>query len=213
MKPRSVALKAENVKWLVGLAMLDAAVVLLFIEPELVNVGKLALLRASVAPLLPVVVLLLTGLLSHDAKARLVFWRIANPLPGSAAFTKHAPADARIDMKALAKNVGVLPTDPGEQNTKWYRLYRQVNGDPAVAHAQKLYLMYRDMATMSLLLVPLVPAALWFAGAPLENRWITASVLFLQYVLCAIGARHSGARFVCNVLAVHSTTKLKANAT
>jgi hypothetical protein len=210
MRTRSDALKAGNIKWLVMLAVLDAAVVFLFIAPELVDASKLAILRASASPLLPVVVLLLTGLLSHEAKARLVYWRVSNPLPGSESFTKYAPADARIDMKALAKNVGALPTDPGEQNAQWYKLYRVVSNDPAVVDAHKLYLMYRDMASMSLLLIPLLPSALWHAGAPPASRWIAGGTFALQYLVCAIGARHSGTRFVCNVLAIHSTTKLKA---
>lgn len=210
MKGRSDTLKAANIKWLVMLAMLDAAVVLLFIAPELVDASMMAIVRASVSPLLPVAVLLLTGLLSHEAKARLIYWRIAHPLPGSQAFTKHAPADARIDMKALAKNVGALPTDPGEQNKKWFKLYRLVDGDAAVMEAHKLYLLYRDMAAMSLLLVPLVPAALWYAGAVPASRWVAGGLFAVQYVVCAISARHSGARFVCNVLAVHSVRKVKA---
>lgn len=211
MKSRSDALKAANIKWLVMLAVFDAAVVLFFVAPELVSASTIAVLRAGSTAVLPVVVLLLTGPLSHDAKARLVYWRIANPLPGSRAFSKHAPADARIDMKALAKNVGALTTDPGDQNAKWYKLYRLVSDDPAVAYAHKLYLMYRDMAAMSLLLIPLVPAALWYAGAPPASRWIAGGLFALQYVVCAISARHSGTRFVCNVLAVHSTTRVKPN--
>ncbi|RAQ10237.1 hypothetical protein DPR02_15520 [Burkholderia cepacia] len=210
MKNRSPVLKAANMKWLVSLAAFDAAVVLLFVAPGLIDASTLAIFRAGSTTALPVLVLLLTGLLSHEAKARLVYWRFTNPLPGSQAFTKHAPADARIDMKALAKNVGAFPTDPGEQNAKWYKLYRQVGDDPAVSEAHKLYLMYRDMAAMSLLLIPLVPAALWYAGAPLGSRWLAGALFAAQYVVCAIGARHSGARFVCNVLAVHSTTKVKA---
>lgn len=212
MKSRSDALKAANIKWLVMLAVFDAAVVLFFVAPELVSASVMAVLRASSTAVLPVVVLLLTGPLSHDAKARLVYWRIANPLPGSRAFSKYAPADARIDMKALAKNVGALPSDPAEQNAKWYKLYRMVGDDPAVMHAHKLYLMYRDMATMSLLLIPLVPAALWYAGAPAASRWLAGGLFAAQYVVCAISARHSGTRFVCNVLAVHSITKVKAAA-
>jgi len=70
--------------------------------------------------------------------------------------------------------------------------------------------MYRDMAAMSLFLMPLVPAALWYAGAPPASRWIAGGLFAVQYVVCAIGARHSGTRFVCNVLAIHSTTKVKA---
>jgi hypothetical protein len=212
MSGRSDVLKAANMKWLVSLAAFDVAVVLLFVAPGLIDTSTLALLRAGAAASLPIVVLLLTGVLSHEAKARLVFWMITNPLPGSAAFTQYAPADARIDMKALAKNVGKLPSEPGEQNAKWYKLYRQVSEDAAVSHAHKLYLMYRDMAAVSLLLIPLVPAAIWYAGAPPASRWIAGGLFALQYLVCAISARHSGARFVCNVLAVHSTTKVKAKA-
>ncbi|QHO77906.1 hypothetical protein ACH79_40285 [Bradyrhizobium sp. CCBAU 051011] len=210
MKSRSTVLKAANMKWLVSLAAFDAAVVLLFVAPGLIDASTLALLRAGSATALPVLVLLFTGLLSHDAKARLVFWKIANPLPGSAAFTKHAPADARIDMAALAKNVGALPTDPGQQNAMWYKLYRLVGDDPAVSEAHKLYLMYRDMAVMSLSMVPLAPAAIWYAGAPAGSLWIASGLFAVQYVMCAVAARHSGTRFVCNVLAIHSTTKVKA---
>jgi hypothetical protein len=212
MRSRSESLKAANIKLLVMLAVLDAAVVLFFVAPELVSASTMAILRAGSTAVLPVVVLLLTGLLSHDAKARLVYWRFTNPLPGSQAFTKHAPADARIDMKALVKNVGTLPTEPGEQNAKWYKLYRQVGGDAAVTQEHKLYLMYRDMAAMSLLLMPIVPAALWYAGAQPASRWITGGLFALQYLVCAISARHSGARFVCNVLAVHSIAKVRVKA-
>lgn len=114
-------------------------------------------------------------------------------------------------MKTLTKNVGALPTDPREQNAKWYKLYRQVSADAAVAHAHKLYLMYRDMAAMSLILTPLAPAALWYAGTSPGSRWIAGGLFALQYVVCAIGARHSGTRFVCNVLATHSTKKVKGS--
>ena len=157
---------------------------------------------------MPVVVLLLTGLLSHEAKARLVYWKIKNPLPGSQAFTKCALVDARIDMKALKKNVGALPTDPSEQNAMWFRLYRLVRDDPAVSHTHRLYLMYRDMAAMSLIVTPLIPLAAWYAGVASGGRWIVGALLAIQYVVCAISARNSGTRFICNVLAIHSTTKV-----
>lgn len=210
MKSRSESLKASNIKWLGMLALFDAAVVFLFMAPELVDLTTMAAMRAGAATVLPVVILLLTGLLSHDAKATLVYWKLKNPLPGSEAFTKHAPADVRIDMRALAKNVGVLPSEPGEQNAKWYKLYRLVGDDPAVVEAHKLYLMYRDMAAVSLFLVPLVPLALWSAKAPIASLWAAGAFFFVQYLACAVGARNSGRRLVCNVLAVHSTRKVKA---
>ncbi|MBL0946237.1 MAG: hypothetical protein IBJ04_18125 [Hydrogenophaga sp.] len=213
MNSRSTVLKAANMKWLVALAALDATLVLLLLAPSLVDVGAVAALRAACITALPVVVLLLIGVLSHNAKAVLVYWRLKDPLPGSEAFTKHATADARIDIKALAKNVGALPSDPREQNAVWYKLYRRVSGDPAVAEAHKLYLLYRDMAVMSLVLLPVVPATLWYAGASPGSQGITALIFLTQYLACAMAARHSGIRLVSNVLAIHSTTKVKAPST
>ena len=84
---------------------------------------------------------------------------VQNLLPGSETFTRYASADPRIDMAALKRNVGVPPGDPAEQNAKWYKLYRRVSRDPAVVEAHKLYLLYRDMAAISIMLVPLVPVA------------------------------------------------------
>lgn len=190
------------------LAVFDAASAVVFAAPELFDLGMLTIMRIGTAAVLPIVVLLLIGLLSHEAKARLVYWKITDPLPGSAAFTKYAPADARIDMKALAKNVGLLPVESREQNAKWYKLYRQVNGDAAVVHTHQLYLMYRDMAAMSLFLIPLLPTALWYAGASFVSSGIVGGALVLQYIASAIGARHSGTRLVCNVLAIHATAKM-----
>src|SRR4051812_43866053 len=126
MSGRSEILKAGNLKWMVMLALLDAGILLLFVAPELANASDLAKMRACIGPLLPVVVLLLTGLLSHEAKARLDSWKLAHPLPASEAFTKYAPADARIDVASLKKHVGDFPTEPAHQNAKWYKLYRLV---------------------------------------------------------------------------------------
>ncbi|MGY4230088.1 hypothetical protein ACVMIH_007449 [Bradyrhizobium sp. USDA 4503] len=208
---RSKVLKAGNIKWLVMLAMLDAGALFLFIAPGLVQADTFTAVRASLAPVLPVAVLILNGLLSHEAKARLVYWKLADPLPGSEVFSKHAPADARIDMAALKRNVGVLPTDPAEQNAKWYKLYRRVSRDPAVVEAHRLYLVYRDMAAISIMLVALVPAALLYTGSPGIACAAGGALFAVQYLLCAIAARHSGIRLVTNVLAIHATRKVAAS--
>jgi hypothetical protein len=72
--------------------------------------------------------------------------------------------------------------------------------------------MYRDMAAMSLLLTPVVPAVLWYEGTFPASRWIAGLLFMLQYAICAIAARHNGTRLVCNVLAIHSTRKVAAKA-
>ena len=84
------------------------------------------------------------------------------------------------------------------------------------AEAHKLFLMYRDMAVMSLALVVLVPVALLVVGAASPAPWLAAGLFVLQYLVTALSARWSGIRFVCNVLAVHSARKVatpKASAT
>lgn len=207
------SLKSLNMKWLVMLASLDVLAVILFIAPELVESAswsRLAVLRGAVTVLLPVVVLLLTGLLSHDAKAMLVFWRFANPLPGSRAFIEYAPSDARIDMAALRRNVGDLPSDAREQNQKWFRLYRVVGDELTVAEAHRMYLLYRDMAAMSLPLIVLIPMGLLIVGSSLVSLALSAVLFAVQYLVCCLGAQNSGKRFVCNVLAIHATKRVAA---
>jgi hypothetical protein len=205
------SLKALNMKWLVMLAGLDILIVLVFVAPEFLKDASwstVAVMRGLVTALLPVIVLLLTGMLSHETKAKLVYWKVTNPYPGCEAFTRHGPADARIDMVALKKNVGELPTDPAEQNKKWFKLYKLAGDDRAVIEAHKLYLMYRDMAAMSLPLVVLVPIGLYFVNTSLTTTWMTAALFAIQFIVCCRGAQNAGSRFVCNVLSIHSTNKI-----
>lgn len=207
------SLKSLNMKWLVMLAVFDMLLVPLFAVPDVINtatISQLTIARAFATTVLPIVVLLLTGLLPHDVKAMLVYWRATDVLPGSQAFTKYAPDDSRIDMVALEKNVGALPSEPAEQNSKWFKLYKMVANDPTIVEAHKMYLLYRDMAAMSLPLVVLVPLALYFVEAGTSALWIVAGFFALQFITTALAARHSGVRLVCNVLAIHSAAKITA---
>lgn len=208
------SLKSLNLRWLVLLAVADMLAVLLFMVPEILSGASLTQAgfgRVLTTTAIPVAVLLIVNLLPSDVKAMLVYWKPLGVLPGSEAFTKHGPADLRIDMAALKKNVGQLPTAPAQQNTKWYQLYKQVETDQAVVEAHKLFLMYRDMATLSLQLGVLVPVALYLVGVAQTGLWLAAGMFIAQYLLSAFSARWSGFRLVCNVLAVHSTKKVGAS--
>ena len=68
--------------------------------------------------------------------------------------------------------------------------------------------MYRDMAALSLPLTVIAPLGLFIADASLKAMWVGAVMFVVQYVLTAVSARNAGERFVCNVLAVHSTKKV-----
>ena len=95
----------------------------------------------------------------------LVYWMPYGWMPGSEVFSRFAPDDVRVDLGALANNVGPLPETPREQNTRWYQLYKLVKNQTEVAEAHRTFLMYRDMAALSLAFVVLAPAGLYLAGA------------------------------------------------
>lgn len=201
------SLKSLNMKWLVLLAVADVLAVLFIVVPKVIEGASLTqagIGRVLATTLMPVVVLLIVNVLPHNVKSTLVYWRPLGVLPGTEVFTRYGPADPRIDMAALEKSVGKLPTDSNEQNSKWYKLYKQVANEPEVAEAHKLFLMYRDMAVMSLMLFAIVPVVLYVLGAASPAPWLLAALFFLQYFMTALSARWSGIRFVCNVLAVHS---------
>ncbi|CAN7416525.1 hypothetical protein [Acidovorax sp. LjRoot194] len=211
VSPRT--LKSLNLVWLTSIALIDLGVVLALAAPEWVQaqtMTRLGMARLVFSLALPVLVLLVINVLPHDVKSMLVYWKPLGVLPGCQAFTRYGPSDKRVDMSALKRHVGVLPKDPAEQNAKWYKLYRQVGTEPEVAEAHRLFLLYRDMATVSLLLLALVLPALHYCGASTTAFWASAALFVVQYLLTALSARWSGVRFVCTVLAVHSTKKVNA---
>lgn len=211
MKGAERSLKSQNFAWHVALATADAIVLALFVAPELITSAtttQLGLYRALGAAVLPIVVLLLINVLSSNFKAMLVYWKPYGWLPGCEAFSKYGPADHRVDMVQLKKNVGAWAEEPKEQNSKWFKLYKQVELVPEVAYAQKDFLMYRDMAVLSLPLVVLTPLGLYAAEVSTKALWIAAALFLTQYVLTAISARNAGERFVSNVLALHSTKRV-----
>jgi len=213
--PTGKSLKSQNVPWLVSLVVFDILVVVAFVFPALLNaasVSQAGLVRALVTLVLPVVVLLLTGVLPHNLKASLVYWKITNVLPAHEAFTKHGLSDARVDMAALRAHVGELPTIPSEQNRTWFKLYKTTENAPAVLEAHKLYLLYRDMAAISFLLLFAAPVGFYLSGFGLAAASATAGIFALQYLIAAISARHAGIRFVTNVMSLHSTMPATAAA-
>lgn len=210
MKGAERSLKSQNFAWHVALATADAIGLALFVAPELMTSAtttQLGLYRALGAAVLPIVVLLLINVLSSNFKAMLVYWKPYGWLPGCEAFSKYGPADHRVDLVQLKKNVGAWAEEPKEQNSKWYKLYKQVETVPEVACAQKDFLMYRDMAVLSLPLIVLAPLGLYVAEASTKALWIAAGLFLIQYVLSAVSARNAGERFVCNVLALHSVKR------
>ncbi|MFU5804199.1 hypothetical protein [[Pseudomonas] boreopolis] len=207
----SKTLKGRNLAWLVATLVLDCLVLLVWAfhtAVEDLTPSRLAVIRGSLTTLLPIPALILSSLIPANIKTILVFWRIKYPLPGSRAFSVHAPADDRIDLEKLKKHVGEFPVDERDQNAKWYGLYKQVDSDPSVADSHKNYLLFRDIAAMSILLVPVVPVVMYFNDVDRARILICAAWFLGQYLIAAFAARSTGVRFVQNVLAVHASRKV-----
>ena len=203
--------KSGNFAWLCALVTFDAVILAAVVLPERfasLSVVTIATLRSVAAILLPIVPLLLTNVISQSVKARLVFWRWRNPYPGSRAFSKYVHSDDRINAEKLRKNIGEFPTDPKEQNSLWYQLYRRVQNDRAVLDAHKAFLLFRDMSALSLLLLVLTTGAFYCLSFGLNAIGRIALIFLIQYLLAMLSARVAGERFVCTVLSIHSTRKI-----
>lgn len=202
------SLKQQYSAILFGVVVVDATILgLLTLWPILDVTPSFSMavaFRVVLATVAPMVVLLLNPVLPSRFKAVLVYWRLNDVLPGHRAFSKHAMTDVRIDLDKLKKNIGIFPSEPRAQNAKWYGLYKKVEGDPSVQHVHQQFLMLRDVATLSLLLLCItgIAFALAFIDSALALR---AGCLFaIQYLLSTLGARSQGVGFVTTVLALHS---------
>lgn len=204
------SLKARNMSWLVACAIVDLGLLLVFMHrmsiSELFD-SKLAAQRALLSSLLIVPLLFLSYFVPQNYKHRLIFWRWNNPLPGSEAFSRYAPQDDRIDINALRKNVGAFPTTRREQNAMWYRLYKEVITDLTVVESHQNFILFRDIASMSLVAAVLTPAVGFFVQMGVSASATIAGFFIAQYVLFALPARNCGVRTVQNVLAIHASRK------
>jgi uncharacterized membrane protein len=164
-----------------------------FLAPGSISLGVIALTR-----------LVLLGLIPPHLRDRLIHWHWSNPLPGARAFTKIGPSDSRVDMGKLEKKYGPLPTDPGEQDRRFYSIYKKHANDVGVLDAHKSYLAARDIGTINfLLMILLLPVATWFAQDG-KTLAFYAIFLVLAYVSMCLAAKAYGMRLVQNSLAVAS---------
>lgn len=203
------ALKSQNATWVWGVAVADALALVAFAFPAVVDQAASWLAsgsRLGGAAIVPVAVLLLTSLVPSDVKATLVFWRIKEVLPGHRAFSIFVQKDSRIDIERLRTVVGQFPEAPREQNTLWYRLFKQVESDAGVSQAHRHFLLFRDLAALSFILMIAAPIVLLMVGAAPEAAKFALWIMVVQYLATATAARFQGERLVCNVLALQGAS-------
>jgi hypothetical protein len=199
-------LKDQNQLALLSVLAVNLVVLVMAIRTDsLLSSGIDSLLRQwrEVAPAGIGVVLIgvVNGLLSPLTKARLVYWRWSNPLPASFAFSRYAEADARINLAVLKKKVGPFPRAPRDQNSLWYKLYRSVADESAVANAHRASLFTRDYAGIAFLMLLVGGAIGWWCIPSTATAEIYTVLLLVQYLLVRHAAQNYGVRFVTTVLA------------
>jgi hypothetical protein len=177
------------------------------VEANAIQIDGLRSIFTDASKLVPfglavVIATVLNGLLPADAKARLVFLRWRNTLPGHRAFTRYMTADPRIDPTAVQRAVGgPLPVDPAEQNQVWYRLYKTVENDPAIAQVHRDFLLTRDYTALAVLFLIFYGSAGYYSIPSPKIATIYAVLLLIQCIAVRQAAFHYGIRFVTSVLA------------
>jgi hypothetical protein len=159
-----------------------------------------------IAVCIPIVVIILNGVLGDTMKARLVFWRFQNPLPGCRAFSALVASDPRIDSKALTAKHGKFPRSPSVQNALWYKLYREHKTKPMVSSSHQVYLLTRDLTAIAACFAVLFSAGAALVFADWKTWTVYAVMLLFQYAIIASAARNYGNRFVLNVLCEECVT-------
>lgn len=206
-KGSTKSLKDQN-RWQLWLTIAANALVFYAIaQSEVFATSGLKGLVTEATNLLPVSLAIVitsvaNGLLSANMKARLVFLRWKDALPGHRAFSKHAKSDPRIDVDRLKKSLGnKFPTDPEGENRAWYRIFKEVEVDPAVQHIHREFLFTRDYAGFAILFFITFGIVSLFMVPSWKVSLVYCLLLMLQFVVVRHAAATYGTRFVCTVLA------------
>ena len=207
------SLKEQNA-WLIRAAMIAHVVAFAWIALEPAKLVKAepvqltAKLESMAVPgsaslgLIVIASLVLLGLVPPNWRDRLIHLRWADPLPGSRAFTQVGPTSSHVDMDALSAKLGTLPSDPGQQNRLFYRIYKPLRDDVGVCDPHRRYLAARDIGTITALLVVPLPLLAVMINHNAARSGTYAACLLLAYLFCAVAAKNYGWRMVQHVLAL-----------
>ncbi len=204
-------LKTKNVWWLRLFIMVNMAVFLSIAIGHQLTAASIdhfwqlfSAKNGLLALCLPVATIVLNGVLGDWGKARLVFWRWRNPLPGCRAFSLIMFTDPRIDVTRLRARVSPIPSEPKEQNAIWYRLYRAHADKETVLEAHRVYLLTRDMTALAAIFAISFSVGAFISAIGWKPATLYSGALLAQYVIIATSARNYGHRFVANVLTEES---------
>jgi hypothetical protein len=204
---RGGSLKEQNRWWLWMIVAANSLFLYGVVQANAIRADGLRNVFTDVRNLLPVgfavlVATVLNGVLSAEAKARVVFLRWHYALPGHRAFSRYAGRDPRIDCASLARIVGsTFPVDPLEQNRAWYRIYKTVEYEPPVRQVHGDFLLLRDYTGLCALFIVFLGAAGLYAIPSAKIGAVYLVLLILQFGVVRLAAANYGIRFVTTVLA------------
>lgn len=197
--------KQGLLRWLAGFMAFDVVILgaLLSTQLDSTQASAVRITGALTTFLAPPALLLLNAIIPQKIKHCLVFWRIEDVLPSHRAFSTHAQDDPRINLQKLKRKLGEFPVSPRDQQDVWFGIYQAHKADAAVVDSHRLFLIFRDLAVLSLEMAIVVPALLCVFGHYFAA--VTTLVVFVaQYLLAAIASRQTGVRLVCTVLSLES---------
>ena len=180
-----------------------------------IGIDGLKAVLSEVKTLVPVsiagiVATVINSLPSSTTKARIVYLRWHDALPGHRAFSVYAPRDPRINMERLARLFkGRLPVGARDQNSEWYKLFRSVENDPKVYSVHRDSLLLRDYTTLSVLFVAIYGLGGFCFFATLGTAALYLLLLLIQFLVVRQAASNCGIRMVTNVLAIKTSTNAK----
>jgi hypothetical protein len=178
------------------------------VHANAIRVDGLRAIFSDASNLLPigfalVIATVLNGVLSAETKARLVFLRWNNALPGHRAFSRYAASDPRIDLAELIKVQGSpLPVNPVDQNRAWYRIYKTVDKEPAVSQVHRDFLLLRDYTGLCAQFVVVYGGVGLYATSSRKVGLLYLAMMIVQYAIVRQAASNYGIRMVTTVLAL-----------
>ncbi|MDE5445270.1 hypothetical protein FXV83_00465 [Bradyrhizobium hipponense] len=204
-------LKEQNTSPLMTILVVNFAIFALALKTDQFLAAEYEELLKHWQALIPaglgaVLISVINGVLDVQTKARLVFWRWHDPLPGCRAFSYYLHRDPRIDVTTLKTKVGPFPATPTEQNALWYRLYKSVEEDPRVLHVHRLFLLTRDYAGIAFMLLIVFGGTGVVAMQTYKTALLYLTVLLAQFVASGMAARNYGIRFIDTVLALKAAS-------
>lgn len=212
---KNKSIKSTNRKWLINYVILSIVIFYIFagltsfsfdnIEQFL---GKFKNPNGFFILISFPISIVLEGLLNNKIKEVLIFWRLRNPLPGSRAFTVIAKKDPRINIERLQNLLNDnLPKNPYEQNSEWFQLYKKFGNELIVYESHKSYLLTRDMASLTTILIPIILIAHTIFKTPAKNVFYHILLLLGFLLMFILSSRNYAYRFVANVLVEATTEK------